>query len=282
MNKNKKLIAIHLNEFNYEFLSKGAKKYECKNILKLLKLKRIKTYTSDKIQHKNLDPWVQSVSINTGTISKKHNITQLNQKLSNRINQIWDLLAKKNIKCGVWGTMNSIYRYHKNLKFFFPDPWNFKSKAYPEELNNYVELPKFYAQNYLDSGKFKFLKLVLVFLVRISFTNNFFYFLKNLPFFLSLFLKRGLKNYILFFIFDIISLNLFKTQVKKNKTNFSIIFLNSLAHFQHNNWDDKKIEIDYFLLTEKISKLIFEITEKKDSILLFNGFTQKKLKQNLY
>ena len=98
MNNNKKLLVIHLNEFNFDFLLKGAKKYHCKNILKLLKLKKIKTYTPDKIQHKNLDPWVQSVSINTGIISKKHKITQLNQKLSNKINQIWDLLAKKNIK----------------------------------------------------------------------------------------------------------------------------------------------------------------------------------------
>lgn len=32
----KKLLVIHLNEFNLDFLVKGAKKYNCKNIIKIL------------------------------------------------------------------------------------------------------------------------------------------------------------------------------------------------------------------------------------------------------
>ena len=70
----KKLLAIHLNEFNYNYLKYGAKKYKLNNIKKLLTFKKIDTFTKDKIQNKNLDPWVQSVSINTGILSKKHKI----------------------------------------------------------------------------------------------------------------------------------------------------------------------------------------------------------------
>ena len=47
------LLCVHLNEFNYEYLQKGAKKYKCKNIEKLLKLKKIHTFTNDKQQNKN-------------------------------------------------------------------------------------------------------------------------------------------------------------------------------------------------------------------------------------
>ena len=57
--KQKDLLIIYLNEFNSEFLFKGAKKYKCKSILKILKLKNIKTFTKDKKQDVNLDPWVQ-------------------------------------------------------------------------------------------------------------------------------------------------------------------------------------------------------------------------------
>ena len=32
----KKILAIHLNEFNLEFLRKGANKYKCQNIKKIL------------------------------------------------------------------------------------------------------------------------------------------------------------------------------------------------------------------------------------------------------
>ena len=70
----KKLLSIHLNEFNYNFLNNGSKKFKCKNIQKILKFKKIKTYSVDKTQDKDLDPWVQSVTINTGKSSNFHKI----------------------------------------------------------------------------------------------------------------------------------------------------------------------------------------------------------------
>ena len=68
--KQNDLLAIYLNEFNYKYLLKGAKKYSCKNILQVFNLKKIKTFTKDTNQDVDLDPWVQSVSINTGKSSK--------------------------------------------------------------------------------------------------------------------------------------------------------------------------------------------------------------------
>ena len=52
--KNKNLLVIYLNEFNFDYLYKGAKKYKCESILKILRLK-ISTFTKDKIQDFNLD-----------------------------------------------------------------------------------------------------------------------------------------------------------------------------------------------------------------------------------
>ena len=57
MNK-KTLLAINLNEYNLDFLNNGARKYDCYNIKKFLKLKNIKTFSIDKIQDKNLDPCI--------------------------------------------------------------------------------------------------------------------------------------------------------------------------------------------------------------------------------
>ena len=71
------LLAVHLNEFNLNFLLSGAKKYNCKSILKLITFKKINTFTDDTKQNYNLDPWVQSVSINTGKSSKSHKIFSL-------------------------------------------------------------------------------------------------------------------------------------------------------------------------------------------------------------
>ena len=115
----KKLLAINLNEFNLEFLNYGSKKYNCKNIIKFLKLQKIRTYSSDKIQDKNLDPWAQSISINSGIKSKKHKIYNLGENIPENINQIWDLLTRKKINSAVWGPMNTKFKNNNFLKIFF-------------------------------------------------------------------------------------------------------------------------------------------------------------------
>ena len=91
----KKILILNINEVQLKFILKYAKKYQNKNILKFFKQKKlIETSTEDKVQHKNLDPWVQEVSINTGIVSKKHKIYNLGEKLNKKIPQIWDLISK--------------------------------------------------------------------------------------------------------------------------------------------------------------------------------------------
>ena len=107
-----------------KFLINGANQYKCKNIKKFLKLKNIKTFCVDKIQDKNLDPWVQNISVNSGQRSSKHRIFNLGEKIPKNLIQIWDYLSKNNYKCGVWGSMNTNFKDNKNIKIFMPDPWN--------------------------------------------------------------------------------------------------------------------------------------------------------------
>ena len=275
---NKKILVIHLNEFNLKFLKSGALKYKCKNINKFLKYKKIKTYSVDKIQDKNLDPWVQSVSINTGLKSKNHKMYNLGQKVSKKLNQIWDILSKQNIKCAIWGTMNSTYINNKNIKIFFPDPWNNKTLIKPNNLNNFFKLPRVYAQNYTNFKISKNLNSIFSFLTSCFKYGIMNYFIKHFFLYIKIFISSGFKNYFLFFLFDIISLKLFSNLTKNKDLNFSLIFLNSLAHFQHNNWDEKKNYYKYFLLTEEIFKFINIIGSQYSDILIYNGFTQKKIK----
>jgi hypothetical protein len=274
----KKLLAIHLNEFNFDFLKKGSSKFKCYNIKKILSYKLIKTYSKDKEQDKNLDPWVQSVSINTGIESKDHKVFNLGQKIPKKINHIWDLLAKKKQSCAVWGAMNSSYNNSKYLKIYFPDPWNNNKNVKPDILKNIFYLPQAYAQNYTNFKILKNLKHILnFFLICLNFKILSFFF-KNLFLYFKIFLKSGFSNYFLFFLFDIISLNIFKDFTQKKHLNFSLIFLNSLAHFQHNNWDEKENYYQYFLFTDEICRIIDQISKNYDDVVIYNGFTQKKIK----
>ena len=274
----KKLLAINLNEFNYEFLRYGANKYNCKNIKKLLNLKKISTYSVDKVQDKDLDPWVQSISINSGKRSKDHGIFNLGEKITENIDQIWDDLSKVKKYSAVWGPMNTRFKNNKYIEIFVPDPWNNQSSVKPNELNAVYKLARMYAQNYSDLN---FIKNIP------NFSKLFFYILKkkiifkllySIPNYLKIIAKNGLSNYFLFFLFDIISLYIFEKITENKKIDFSLIFLNSLAHFQHNNWDDKKFEKDYFYFSDQILKIIFNIYKSYDSIMVYNGFSQKKIK----
>ena len=276
------LLYIHLNEFNKDYLIKTAKIYKSKNILQFFKIfkNHLQTYTIDKEQNKNLDPWVQSVSINTGKISAKHKILRIGQGVPKNTTQIWDILSKKKINCGIWGTMNSRYKKSKYLDFYFPDPWNHDARAYPNKLRKILELPKYYAQNYTKPEINKILKYTGLFgnqLLSTSFTK---YFFSNIKKFYNLMSESKLNNLFLFCLFDIISIIIFDELVRKNKTKFGLIFLNSIAHFQHNDWDDKKKEKIFFKYLDFIFELLIKLEKNYKSTLFINGFTQKKIKPN--
>ncbi len=274
---NKKLIAVNLNEFNLEFLKYGAKKYNCKYIQKLLKLKKIKTYSKDSKQDKDLDPWVQSISMNTGKRSDNHQIYNLGEKIPKKTIQIWDKLSKQKKSCAIWGTMNTAFKDNKYLKIFLPDPWNHQNKVKPKELENFYFLPREYAQNYtsfnFSSNISKILILIFYLIRKLTFSDL----INLMPTCINMFFKKGLKNYMLFFLFDIISLKVFEKLSKNYKLNFSLIFLNSLAHYQHNNWNEKSSHKYYFYFTNKILKIIFDLTNNYDSLIIYNGFSQKKI-----
>ena len=271
------LLAIYLNEFNPEYLLKGARKYKCKSILKVLNFKKVRTYTKDQQQNFNLDPWVQSVSINTGKPSKLHKVFNLGQPLKKDLIQIWDKLSKNKISCSVWGAMNSKFKKNKYIDYYFPDPWNFRDSTWPKSLMGIYYLPNYYAKNYLKFNFFKFFYYSIIFAYTLFLNLKLLNLLKDLFFSLYLFLKKGLKNFIFFFLFDLIFLSLFKFSRLKKKSSFSIIFLNSIAHYQHNNWNEPDNEKYFFSFVEKIFLNILVLKKQFDSIIIFNGFTQKKI-----
>ena len=50
--------------------------------------------------------------------------------------------------------MNVRRTKNKYMHYFFPDPWNSNEEAFSEGLNKFLQLPKYYAQNYSDTNKF--------------------------------------------------------------------------------------------------------------------------------
>ena len=277
--KKKKLVIFEINECDLNFFFLGSKKYNyplIKNFFE--KKKKIQTFTRDKKEGLNLDPWVQWVSIHTGIASYKHKVYRIGQKLDKKIVQIWEKLSKKNYKSTLWGLFNSNLKSKKNIDLYFPDPWSFTQKAHPKKYKNFLELPRYYAINYPDIKLTRFVYYLFLFFKDVIFSKTFFYIIKNIHKFIFIFCRVGTKSFNLYFFLDLISLDIVLNHLKNKNSDFSIIALNSFAHYQHNFWDNKKYEKYYFWYLNEMIKKIIEIDNKYVSSIFFNGFSQKKIK----
>ncbi|OCW75909.1 hypothetical protein AKH19_05935 [Pelagibacteraceae bacterium GOM-A1] len=280
MNK-KNLIVFEINEFDYKFFIYGSKKYKFPQIKNFFKLKKKNTITKDNKEGLNLDPWVQWVSAHTGKDSNKHKVLRIGQVLDKDIRQVWEKLPNKK-RVSVWGLFNSILRKKNNIDLFYPDPWSFTQKAYPENLNSFLALPRYYAKNYPNFNLSDILNCSLKLLNKVLFSGIIFFIIKNIISLTSIFFRSGLSSFNIYFLFDLFSLILLREQLNKNRSDLVIIGLNSFAHYQHNYWNEKKYEKIYFWYLNQMIIEMNKISQNYNSKIVFNGFSQKKVKVNYY
>ena len=279
----KNLAIFEINECDFKYFLKGATKYQFPLIKNYFKKKnKITTFTIDKEEGLNLDPWVQWVTVHTGIRSSRHKIYRLGQKLNNRTKQIWDIVSLKGFSTTLWGLFNSNLRKKKNIDLFFPDPWSFTQKVYPQEFNDYLYLPKYYATNYPNIKLSKIIYFSYKFLKKVIFSKSFFYILKNFFSFIKIFSLAGLKSFNLYFFLDLISLEILCKNIEKKKSDFLIVALNSFAHYQHNFWDDDRFEFIYFWYLNEMIKKINYLEGYYNSTIFYNGFEQKKIKKKYF
>ena len=277
--KKKNLVIFEINECDFDFFFLGSKKYNYPLIKKFfLKKKKIETFTRDKKEGLNLDPWVQWVSVHTGIKSSKHKVYRLGQKLDKKIPQIWEKLDIKNNNITLWGLFNSNLKSKKNIDLYFPDPWSFTQEVYPEKYKNFLKLPRYYAISYPNIKLKKFIYYLILFFKDVFFSKTFFYILKNIHKIIFILLKAGIKSFNLYFLLDLISLDIIFNHLKNKKSNFSIIAVNSFAHYQHNYWNNEKYEKYYFWYLNEMIKKITDIDNEYSASIFFNGFSQKKIK----
>ena len=275
----KKILQIELNEFSSELLGSYAEKFNFRYIKYFLNLQHINTYTNEVIEHRDLDPWVQWVSVHTGVPLQKHGIKYLGGA-STGLNdpQIWNELSDAGISTGIWCVMNGKFEDSENLVFYFSDPWSSNGDVKPEVLNLLLYLPLYFSRNYLNlkisriiSGVFKFIKFTFkVKLLNAIFSNTLLV-LESIKF---------IKNYtiVLFALFDLISVEAFIKFKKKYNPQYSIILLNSIAHMQHHDWiKSSEKNINYYVL-KVVNRILYKLLsniDKETALILMNGFTQK-------
>ena len=176
----KNLLIIELNEFSDDLLLKASSELNLKNIRKILNLQSSITKSTNKREHHGLDPWVQWVSVHTGVPHSLHQIDHLAESKNLKFPQFWETLSNEGYSCGLWGLMNSLHKKTKNCFFFLPDPWSFEEEAYPRKINNFLELPRYYAKNYMSPSIIKLIKKTFKLINFLIFDINIIYLRKEI------------------------------------------------------------------------------------------------------
>ena len=281
-----KILLIELNEFNLDLLNVAVKELGLKNIRKILNFRHSKTLSDDNEEGQGLDPWVQWVSIHTGKPSNIHNVFRIGDIPKLELPQLWETLSENGISTGLWGTMNASIKNKKGCKFFLPDPWAFSESGYPNSLNLFLYLPRYYAKNYILPSKIKLIKGLFKFIFFFLRRKLLLGFIRESILSILIILRNGLKNTTLFVLFDMINTFAFLKYKSITNPDFSVIFLNSLAHLQHHFWNNHKITREMKMclrVLDRIFGLLLNSKKSNETIVVINALSQRNVyKKGIY
>jgi hypothetical protein len=275
-----KTLFLELNEFNASLLQTAAEKLDLPHLKRLCSLAQTSIWTEDTYESDFLEPWVQWVSVHTGVPSSVHKIKHLGDVPRLESKQIWELLSERGITSGVWGAMNASRRNANLCRFFLPDPWTASEDAFPDELNSLLDPVRYLSKNYLNRSSWTLLKKVGK-LLKLLFAKGLGPTLLKetikLPF--RLFRYR-FKHFVFISLADYLYTCLFLIYRKQENPDFSLLFLNSIAHLQHHHWHGQELTqnepLTYgFKVLDKILKLLFDSLGENETFVVANALSQK-------
>lgn len=275
----KKVLLVEFNEFNRELLKDCAALYGLENIQKLLCLPQSDTTTLDTYESDFLEPWVQWVNVHTGLESKEHQIKHLGDVPRLDCPQLWEALSQKGITSAVWGAMNASKGNCEKCLFFLPDPWTFSEKAYPEEINALLNPLRYIAKNYLNRSYFSLFNQLSSLLKWVKKEKLSFSFLKTVLKMISGVFQHKGEHFTFIAFLEAFSTEVFFRMKKKYNPDFSILFINSLAHVQHHHWKDfnylqnEKLKFCLTVVDEIFGK-IFDELQEDEVLICFNALSQ--------
>lgn len=270
------MLIIELNEFSSSLLARATRTGRFEAISRILEMAHARTVAEETEERYGLDPWVQWVSIHTGVPAAQHGIMHLGDACRLQHVQLWEVLAGKGLRFGVWGCMNARYVPVAGCDYFFPDPWTFTEPAYPEALEQFLALPRYYAKHYLELKAWPLAKAA---------ARTIWFLLKNLPallphgyFMVSRLLKAGFNSASLFVLFDLVNALCFRNYQQRYRSDVSIVFLNSLAHYQHHRWvpDGELSASDeaFFGILDRALGVLLGTAGAEEPVLVANSFSQ--------
>ena len=132
-----KIIFFELNEVPYKVIHHFCKLYPESNMAKVFANgSKYETYSEDQ---GHLSPWITWPTVHRGVTNEKHFISDFGQDLNDQEKQypaIWNILAQKGIKVGLFGSLHT-YPLPGNIEdfsFYVPDTFAAGSECFPKKL----------------------------------------------------------------------------------------------------------------------------------------------------
>ncbi len=264
-----KILLLELNEFNLDLLTNESQRLGLQNIQKMLHMHASDTFTDDTYESDFLEPWVQWTSIHTGQPSCEHHIKHLGDVPPH---QLWQKLSEKGVSSGIWLAMNAGRSGATNCRFFLPDPWTASERAFPEELNELLEPVRYISKNYTHRS-FQTILPLLWRLVKYLRAHRLVHTLFSL---LPDCIRYKGKPFVFIAFTDYLSTLLFLQYKKQHNPDFSLLFVNTLAHIQHHHWHKESKPLEHGLrMLDKILGRLFQSLQPDELFLVTNALSQK-------
>jgi hypothetical protein len=225
------MILLALNELNINLIKGYINDGKLRNFQNLFKNGIVST--KSETDYSLLEPWIQWVTVHSGLSFKEHGIFRLGDIVGNiNVPQFFEELEKQGLTVGAISPFNVENRL-LNPSFFVPDPWT-QTKASGSYLLRKLSFALSNLVNSNASGKFKvqyLLWLVIGFLAYVPVTRwmKIYNIVREIQ-------KPGGKAILL----DKLLAEVFLSNKRKMKPDFSYLFLNGGAHIQHHYFFNSK------------------------------------------
>ena len=220
-----KLIALELNEINFDLIAKYIEDGHLPNFKQLFDRHGF-AITESESEYQNLEPWIQWVTVHTGKTFKEHKMFRLGQIKESNIEQIWERLEKQGVSSGAMSPMNADNRL-SNAKFFVPDPWTRARVSGGKFLESfYNAVAQAVNDNASERISKKSVLTLLLGAARFARPVNYLEYLR-------LVIKASKKKWNKALFLDLLLADCFYGLTKSKQPQYATLFLNAGAHIQH-------------------------------------------------
>lgn len=276
-----RLMVVELNEFDPTYLGRMADALNLANIRSILKMPHAATVTDDLIEHQGLDPWVQWVGVHCGKPTVEHGIRRMATTQAQTAPQIWNEVAERGYSWGAWGVMNAPLGSTEGCMFFMPDAWSFDESAYPPPLEDLLALPRYVARNYLEIDRKKAF-LAALRLARFFAPPAHWGVLSRFALQAGrAMLATGPNVHTFGTLLDYLSVLYFVRLRAARQPDLSIVFLNHIAHLQHQFWGEgaaphPEMELGLRLCDAMLGMLLRD-RRSGEGLIVMNGLRQENV-----